>query len=296
MSRIRFVCIGNRWLYIMVFLYCGRRWTSVLSSYYVLFNPRQRWKCGQERFYMHVKTHLRTHWLIWKNKTTLSVLKLEYYRKCWCHGSLSRASSAMELSMQDKMPESTVRNVFEIIVHSYLMLYYILADLHFFLFFLKYNSYESFYFYVNSWWRSGARFIKTYDVIIQRYCKSHTEMKVSKMHILRCMGSTFCVKFQRCPLKFHTKLWTHTLQNMHFARCLNFDEYHILELWYLKPSEMGPREAHSEIISDTTKQSFRVQEIMSCNSLNLIDTIKMWLLWFTIHTLAKQNDHHDIDS
>ena len=37
-----------------------------------------------------------------------------------------------------------------------------------------------------------------------------------KMHILRCMGLKFCVKFQRCLLKFHTKFWTHTPQNMHF--------------------------------------------------------------------------------
>ena len=39
------------------------------------------------------------------------------------------------------------------------------------------------------------------------------------MHILRCMGSKSCVKFQRCPLKFHTKFWTHTPQNMHFTDC-----------------------------------------------------------------------------
>ena len=37
------------------------------------------------------------------------------------------------------------------------------------------------------------------------------------MHILRCMGSKFCVKFQRAPLKFHTKFWTHTPQNMNFT-------------------------------------------------------------------------------
>ena len=37
------------------------------------------------------------------------------------------------------------------------------------------------------------------------------------MHILRCMGSKFCVKFQRAPLKFHTKFWTHTPQNTHFT-------------------------------------------------------------------------------
>ena len=31
------------------------------------------------------------------------------------------------------------------------------------------------------------------------------------------MGSKFCVKFQRAPLKFHTKFWTHTSQNLHFT-------------------------------------------------------------------------------
>ena len=31
------------------------------------------------------------------------------------------------------------------------------------------------------------------------------------------MGSKFCVKFQRAPLKFHTKLWTHTPQYVHFT-------------------------------------------------------------------------------
>ena len=38
-----------------------------------------------------------------------------------------------------------------------------------------------------------------------------------KMHILRCMGSKFRVKFQWAPLKFHTKSWTHTRQNVHFT-------------------------------------------------------------------------------
>ena len=65
----------------------------------------------------------------------------------------------------------------------------------------------------------GARLTKAYDVTIQRYRNSHAKKHDSKMHILRCMGSNFCVKFQRCPLKFHTKFWTHTPQNMHFTRC-----------------------------------------------------------------------------
>ena len=37
------------------------------------------------------------------------------------------------------------------------------------------------------------------------------------MHILWCMDSKFCVRFQGAPLKFHTKFWTHTPQNIHFT-------------------------------------------------------------------------------
>ena len=62
------------------------------------------------------------------------------------------------------------------------------------------------------------------------------------MHILRCMGSKFRAKFQKAPLKFHTKFWTHTPQNVHFAVfifcvwvtiSLNFD--------VISVSETGPR-------------------------------------------------------
>ena len=65
----------------------------------------------------------------------------------------------------------------------------------------------------------GARLTKAYDVTIQRYRNSHAKIEDSNMHILRCMGSKFCVKFQRCPLKFYTKFWTHTPQYMHFTGC-----------------------------------------------------------------------------
>ena len=51
----------------------------------------------------------------------------------------------------------------------------------------------------------GARLTKAYDVTIQRYRNSHAKIGNSKMHILWCMGSKYCVKFQRCSLKFHTK-------------------------------------------------------------------------------------------
>ena len=51
-----------------------------------------------------------------------------------------------------------------------------------------------------------ARLTKAYDVTIQGYRNSHAKNEDSKMHTLRCMGSKICVKFQRYPLKFHTKL------------------------------------------------------------------------------------------
>ena len=50
-----------------------------------------------------------------------------------------------------------------------------------------------------------GRLTKAYDVTIQRYRNSHAKIKDSKMHILRCMGSKFCVKFHWFPLKFHIK-------------------------------------------------------------------------------------------
>ena len=57
------------------------------------------------------------------------------------------------------------------------------------------------------WWMSGARLTKAYDVTIQRHRNSYAKIKDSKMDILRC------------PLKFHTKFWTHTPQNVNFTRC-----------------------------------------------------------------------------
>ena len=59
------------------------------------------------------------------------------------------------------------------------------------------------------------------------------------------MGSKFCVKFQRCPLKFRTKFWTHTPKTLHFTRSLNLTTYDILELCILSVSEAGPRCAES---------------------------------------------------
>ena len=64
------------------------------------------------------------------------------------------------------------------------------------------------------------------------------------MHILRCMGSNGCVKFQRAPLKFHTKFWTHTPPKMHFTVfyfCVWVTIY--LNCDVIRLSETGPRTA-----------------------------------------------------
>ena len=62
------------------------------------------------------------------------------------------------------------------------------------------------------------------------------------MHIiLWCMGSKFCVKFQRCPLKFHAKFWTHTPQNVHFIDFYFRESFKIsLDCDVISLSETGP--------------------------------------------------------
>ena len=44
-----------------------------------------------------------------------------------------------------------------------------------------------------------------YDVTIQIYRNSYAKIEASEMHSLWCIGSKFCVKFERCRLKFHIK-------------------------------------------------------------------------------------------
>ena len=78
--------------------------------------------------------------------------------------------------------------------------------------------------------RPGARHTRTCDVTMERYRNSHTKIEDSKMCILQCMGSKFCVKFQRCPLKFHTIFLTHVPQNVHFTSVENLTIYDIIEL------------------------------------------------------------------
>ena len=57
-----------------------------------------------------------------------------------------------------------------------------------------------------------------------------TQNYVSKTRILRCMGSKFCVKFQRYPLKFYAKFWSHTPQNMHFRMLSTFELWHLIAM------------------------------------------------------------------
>ena len=51
---------------------------------------------------------------------------------------------------------------------------------------------------------------------------------LNKMYIFQCIGKRFCVEFQKMPLKFHTKYFTHTLKAILFCTTLKF--YKILDL------------------------------------------------------------------
>ena len=64
------------------------------------------------------------------------------------------------------------------------------------------------------------------------------------MHIFAVYGFRILCEFQRAPLKFHTKFWSHTPQNMHFT-VLYFCVWVTVSLNcdVISFSEMGPREA-----------------------------------------------------
>ena len=73
----------------------------------------------------------------------------------------------------------------------------------------------------------GARLTKAYDVTIQRYRNSHAKNEDGKMHILRCMGSKFCMNF------------TQNFEPIPLKICIlrgvkNLTTYDILELLHLK--------------------------------------------------------------
>ena len=65
----------------------------------------------------------------------------------------------------------------------------------------------------------GGRFKKAYGLLNLRALKFSP---LNKIHIFQCMGTIFCVEFQRYPLKFHTKYLTHTLKGTIFIQHWNF--------------------------------------------------------------------------
>ena len=75
----------------------------------------------------------------------------------------------------------------------------------------------------------GRRFKNTYELLNLRALNFSP---VNKVHIFQCMRKLFCVEFQRCPLKFHTKYLTHTLKDMflystEISRALRFKSSYV---------------------------------------------------------------------
>ena len=77
--------------------------------------------------------------------------------------------------------------------------------------------------------RLGGRFKNTYEFLNQRALKLK-HLHVNQMYIFQCMEETFCVEFQREPLKFHTKYLLHSLKDTIFMKCENFKSSYIQEL------------------------------------------------------------------
>ena len=62
----------------------------------------------------------------------------------------------------------------------------------------------------NTFHITGGRFKNVYELLILRALKI---LILFKKHFYQCMGKIFCVEFQRVPLKFHKKYFTHTLKD-----------------------------------------------------------------------------------
>ena len=63
---------------------------------------------------------------------------------------------------------------------------------------------------------SGARLTKGHDVTIHRYREPHTKIKVSKLHILWCMGSNFMWNFKGALWNF-----TQNFEPIHHKICIS---------------------------------------------------------------------------
>ena len=51
-----------------------------------------------------------------------------------------------------------------------------------------------------------AYWCPSYDVTIQRYRKSHTKIKFSKMHIFRCIGLKIVCEISKAPFEISHKI------------------------------------------------------------------------------------------
>ena len=69
---------------------------------------------------------------------------------------------------------------------------------------------------------SGGRFKNNYELLNLRALKISM---LYKNHIFQCTGKIFCVEFQRVPLKFHTKYFTHTLKYVDFIHIWKFKSH-----------------------------------------------------------------------
>ena len=73
----------------------------------------------------------------------------------------------------------------------------------------------------------GRRFKHVYELVLLGAIQSSI---LHKLHIFQCIGKIFCVELLRCPLKFHTKYLTHTLQDTISIQCWQFRSSQIYEL------------------------------------------------------------------
>ena len=89
------------------------------------------------------------------------------------------------------------------------------------------------------------------------------------MYIWGCMGSNFCAKFQRAPLKFHTKFWIHTPQNMHFT-VLYFCVWVTISLNcdVISLSETGPSTDHDHSSGKFHSQNAILKFVLTNQCLN----------------------------
>ena len=141
-----------------------------------------------------------------------------------------------------KLPNVSVKLIFVIIYFAAIGFISKLANIHFIV--QQYVNNISWlvagYFISHSWkamyhsakpiiqYTSGVHLTQAYDVTIQRPRNSHAKIQDNEMHILRCMGSKFCMKFQGCSMKFHTKCFSLYTTKYAFCQVLK------LWLWYIR--------------------------------------------------------------